>query len=272
MKAGSLFSGIGGFELGLKQAGIQTAFSVEKDEMCRAVLKKRFPDTPTYDDVDTLNTIDLQPVDILVGGDPCQENSNARQHGKCVHPSKAESFLRIINAISPQWVIRENPSITRHDAKYTSQEFAWQLVRMQYVSIVIEISSACFTGQSRKRAFVIASTQYTAFRRLVSHLEKHRGDYPPYNGARPQVACLTTHPRRMESRDNYILENDGRIRILGVRERLCLQGFPSNWFDGFDFSMTRAAKMTGNAVSVPVVKWLAEAIVNSIKGHPTNDH
>ena len=78
---GSLFAGIGGFDIGFENAGFTTAWQVEINPVCRAVLADRFPHARQFDDVRTVGTHNLSPVDVLVGGFPCQDLSTmgARQ-------------------------------------------------------------------------------------------------------------------------------------------------------------------------------------------------
>lgn len=77
----SLFSGIGGLELGLEQAGMNTVGQVEINPWCRTVLEKHWPTIPRHDDVQTAITwweSEQRPdVDLICGGFPCQDISNA---------------------------------------------------------------------------------------------------------------------------------------------------------------------------------------------------
>ena len=61
---GSFCSGIDGFGLGLRQAGIETIFCVEKDAMCQSVLKRHYPDTPLFDDIATCGRHNLPRADM----------------------------------------------------------------------------------------------------------------------------------------------------------------------------------------------------------------
>lgn len=80
MRHGSLFSGIGGFDLGFERAGMTTVFQVEVDDGCNAVLRERFPDVPRWRDVREVQGGDadgslwcadcLPAVDVLTGGFP----------------------------------------------------------------------------------------------------------------------------------------------------------------------------------------------------------
>jgi DNA (cytosine-5)-methyltransferase 1 len=111
MTIGSLFSGIGGLELGLEWAGLgPVAYQVENNTFCRSVLAKHWPEVPKYDDVSTLDPAVLPPVDILCGGFPCQDVSSA---GKGAGLAGARSGLwyeyrRIVEGARPPWVVVEN--------------------------------------------------------------------------------------------------------------------------------------------------------------------
>ena len=82
-----LFSGIGGFSLGLERAGFKTVAFCEIDPKCRLVLKKHWPDVPIYEDIKELTYERLQrdgigTIDLLCGGFPCQPFSVAgKQRG-----------------------------------------------------------------------------------------------------------------------------------------------------------------------------------------------
>lgn len=78
IRVGSLFSGIGGIELGLERAGgFKPLWFVEREPYAQAVLKKHWPNTPIYDDVTTVDFASLPKIDVLTGGFPCQDISNA---------------------------------------------------------------------------------------------------------------------------------------------------------------------------------------------------
>jgi DNA (cytosine-5)-methyltransferase 1 len=105
-----LFSGIGGFSLGLQRAGMKTIGFCEIDKYCQKVLKKNFPDIPIYDDVCKLTGSDInEPVDLICGGFPCQPFSVAgKRLGAADDRHLWPEYLRLIQELRPTWVIGEN--------------------------------------------------------------------------------------------------------------------------------------------------------------------
>ena len=74
---GSLFAGVGGFDLGFEQAGYDCRFQVEWDKNCQQTLAYHWPDVPRWGDVSEVNGADLPPVDVITYGFPCQDLSVA---------------------------------------------------------------------------------------------------------------------------------------------------------------------------------------------------
>jgi len=119
MRVLDLFSGIGGFSLGLEVAGFQTVAFCEADEACRRVLAKNWPGVPIHDDVQNLSaqhlTADGISVDAICGGFPCQNISLAgRMEG--IDGAKSglwQHYLRLIGELRPAWVIIENSPVLR---------------------------------------------------------------------------------------------------------------------------------------------------------------
>jgi DNA (cytosine-5)-methyltransferase 1 len=110
LTCGSLFAGIGGFDLGFERAGIKTVWQVEIDPFCRQVLQIRFPDARRFSDVRDVGRSELAPVDIISGGFPCQDISHAgRRIGIGGERSGLWSeFARIISELRPRYALVEN--------------------------------------------------------------------------------------------------------------------------------------------------------------------
>jgi DNA (cytosine-5)-methyltransferase 1 len=108
-----LFSGIGGFSLGLERTGgFETVAFCEIDPFCRRVLAKHWPDVPCFEDVTKLRGEDVGPVDVICGGFPCQDISIAgRREGiEGVRSGLWAEFARLIGEVRPAHVIVENVS------------------------------------------------------------------------------------------------------------------------------------------------------------------
>ena len=107
---GSLFAGIGGFDLGLKRAGMQCRWQVEIDPYAQAVLRKHWPNVIRWEDVRTFPPQGDWHVDVICGGFPCQDISVA---GKGAGLAGSRSglwyeFARIIGELRPRYVVVEN--------------------------------------------------------------------------------------------------------------------------------------------------------------------
>ena len=110
MKYGSLFAGIGGMDLGLDRAGMTCAWQVEIDPYCRRVLAKHWPDVPKFEDVKECGSHNLEPVDLIAGGFPCQDISYAGK-GAGIEGSRSglwSEFHRIICELQPRYALVEN--------------------------------------------------------------------------------------------------------------------------------------------------------------------
>ena len=132
MKHLDLFSGIGGFALGLQRTGgFKTVAFCDFDPKTHLVLKKNFPGVPIFNDVKTLKGEDVGTVDIVTGGFPCQDLSVA---GKGAGLAGERSGLwyemhRIIKETKPKWVIAENVSALRSKGL---DEVLWSLAQIGY--------------------------------------------------------------------------------------------------------------------------------------------
>ncbi len=110
MKVGSLFAGIGGFDLGFERAGFKTAWQVEQDDKAVMVLSRRFPHAEIRDDVQTVGKHNLAPVDVICGGFPCQDVSVAgkREGLGGMRTGLFWEVVRIARELQPRWMVLEN--------------------------------------------------------------------------------------------------------------------------------------------------------------------
>lgn len=107
---GSLFSGIGGFDLAAQWMGWTNVFQCEKDDWCRKVLAKNFPQTERFADIKEFDATKYNgAIDIISGGFPCQPFSVAGQRkGKKDDRYLWEEMLRVIGEVEPTYVVGEN--------------------------------------------------------------------------------------------------------------------------------------------------------------------
>jgi DNA (cytosine-5)-methyltransferase 1 len=173
MKVLSLFSGIGGFDLGFQRAGMDIAGMCEIDKHAQKVLRKRFPDAELYDDVKKIGASNYAKgtINLISGGFPCQDVSVA---GKRAGLDGKRSglwfeFARIIDEIAPKWVVIENVPGLFSSAR--GEDFAtiiqwlansgygvgWRVFDSQYFGL----------AQRRKRVFIVASFGTTGFAKVL---------------------------------------------------------------------------------------------------------
>jgi DNA (cytosine-5)-methyltransferase 1 len=111
-----LFSGIGGFSLGLERTGgFRTVAFCEIEPYCRAVLRKHWPEVPCHGDIRSLRGADVGPVDVICGGFPCQDISTAGKGAGLAGERSGlwSEYRRLIEECRPSWVIVENVSVLR---------------------------------------------------------------------------------------------------------------------------------------------------------------
>jgi DNA (cytosine-5)-methyltransferase 1 len=116
LRVGSLFSGIGGFDLGFARAGMRTVWVVEQDPYCQFVLAERFPAATRYSDVRAVYSSYVEQVDVLCGGFPCQDISIAGNatRGQGINAGKSSiwsEFRRLIGEFRPLYVVIENSAL-----------------------------------------------------------------------------------------------------------------------------------------------------------------
>jgi len=162
LTVGSLFSGIGGFDLGLERAGMDIRWQVERDPWCQKILAKHWPDVPRYGDVTTLTGDELEPVDLICGGFPCQPVSLAgQQKGTDDDRWLWPEFQRLVGLLGPRYVLVENvPGLFTANDGHAFGEVIGDLADLGYDCEWTMLSAADVGAPHlRKRVWIVADAE-----------------------------------------------------------------------------------------------------------------
>ena len=206
MRTLSLFSGIGGFDLGFERAGMTVVGVCEIDKHAQKILQRHFPDATLHDDVRKVHYA-RESVDLVCGGFPCQDLSVAgKRRGLDGERSGLWfEFARIIDEVQPQWVVIENvPGLFSSDG---GRDFAviiqWLAKRGYGVGWRVLDSQGFGLAQRRKRVFIVASFGTPRGCTLLLEPESVRWDTTTRRGerqghTRAVAKCLTAHGQRID--------------------------------------------------------------------------
>ncbi len=157
-----LFSGIGGFSLGLERAGMRIVAHCEIDAFCRRVLKKHWPHVPCYEDIHEVSAARLRAdgisIDGICGGFPCQGVSEAGLRTGLQDPRSGlwREYARIIGEVRPRFVVVENVSELLRDG-YGMGEVLGDLAKIGYDAEWHSIPAlALGADHIRERIWIIA--------------------------------------------------------------------------------------------------------------------
>lgn len=196
---GSLFAGIGGFDLGFERAGFKTTWACEIDQKAQSVLRLRFPDARLHDDVCQIGAHNLEPVDVVTFGSPCQDLSVA---GKRAGLAGERSGLfheatRIIRELrerhgKPDLVIWENvpgafssnqgrdfAAVLQALADIGATDLAWRVVDSRFFGV----------AQRRRRVFLVADFGGERAEQVLALAQGVRGYSPQGRKAREGTAA-----------------------------------------------------------------------------------
>lgn len=158
MRYVSLFSGAGGFDLGLDAAGLTCVAQVEIDRTARAVLARRWPDVPKHKDVRAVGRHNLPACDVVVGGFPCQDLSVAGKRAGLQAGERSGlwwEMLRVVRELRPGVVVWENvPGLLTSDGGRDHWRVCSSLAECGYFG-AWRVLDAQFFGvpQRRRRVF-----------------------------------------------------------------------------------------------------------------------
>ncbi len=319
LKMASLFAGIGGIDLGFKNAGFKPIWANEIDKYCAVTFNLNHKDIKlVVDDICNIKGKDIPKVDVLSAGFPCQPFSIAG-YRKGFEDDRGNMFFQIMRLVKemaennnkPRILFLENvKNLKTHDNGNTFKVIKETLEHYGYF-VESKVLNTCEYGdlpQNRERIFIIGflnENDYNNFKwprkiQLKNTIDKivdwekevpkkylYEQDKKCYKLLSDNIKEHNTvyQYRRVYVRENknglcptltanmgmgghnvpLIYTNYNKIRKLLPIECLMLQGFPENFIVPKELADSRIYKQAGNAVSVNVIKRVAEKILDAIK-------
>lgn len=283
----SLFSGIGGFEQGFHQEGFETVLTCEIEQNAQAVLKHRFPNVALESDVSLLP--DLPKSTVIAAGFPCQNLSlvgnNTGLHGE--HTKIVFDLFRLLaNGPSPEWLVLENVPFMLWQKKGEAIAFVTNtLTELGYKWAYRVIDVRAFgLPQRRRRVIIIASKTHDP--REVIFADEHLEPKWLYDDGKVPCGFSWTEGRLglgwapncvptikggssvgVPSPPAIWFRESGNICTPAIEDTERLQGFKAGWTKVPSDLKARGNhrwKLVGNAVPVPLAKWIAGRIKNPL--------
>ena len=273
MKYGSVCSGIEAATQAWHPLGWTPSFFSEIDPFPRAVLQHHYPDVPLHGDFTTIESGDYEPIDLLVGGTPCQDLSigyaaGAGKAGKGMdgeRSSLAYGFCDIAAELSPRWVVWENVGNTISSGHSSSfLRFLTALGKHGYFCAWRVIDAKWFGAkdQPRKRLFVVGHSDP----RCAAAVLLEQEGFGRNCEEKPPAAPVLTAKGGMafDDRTPCILDKNGP-RIATPTEWERAMGFPDGFTDipwrGKDYAPDgRRYKALGNSMEVNVMRYIGDRI------------
>lgn len=280
---GSLFSGIGGFDLAFENAGMQCLWQCEKDKAASAVLARHWPTVERFDDVCQITGGNARAVDVICGGFPCQDLSVAgRRKGLAGERSGLWfEFLRILTEIRPGWVVIENVpgllssnggrdfAIVLRGLAECGYLSAWRILDAQYFGV----------AQRRRRVFVVASLGNGRAAEVLFEREGVRWNPPTRKEAGQVVAALsssgagTSRPSGTPNEYEYLTTGTFKVRsgkpgggkgYLGAEEQAMTISSSPDQYVAHALTSRHDSSEDGTGRGVPLV---AASVAHSLGCH-----
>lgn len=228
MKHGSLFSGIGGFDLAAEWMGWDNVFHCENVKSKREFLKQRFKYSISYEDVTTTNfNIHKGSVDVLSGGFPCQDASKAKQHGKSQQGLQGErtglfySMVRSIDETRPKYVVAENvTNILKTNGGKDFREILTRLAGMGYdAEWRVCYASEVGAPHKRSRLYLVAYSNSIGKQSATSFFSNVQAEVTPFTWGAIGTTVQIVRGGAWQSEPPVLCVGDGVSSKL-VREHL----------------------------------------------------
>lgn len=281
MRVAGLFAGIGGFELGMSQAGCRNILLCEIDEDARTILRHRFGSVKIVDDVEKIEELPLE-TDVVCAGFPCQNLSMAGDK-KGINGTKSkivDELVRLLRNRPVPWVVIENVYFMLYlDGGEGMRHLLDQLEKLKYRWAYRVVDSRSFgLAQRRRRLYIVASLKDDPRDVLLADdagkidwpkpsLTKPIGFYWTEGNSGHGLTGDAIPPLKTGSGLNIpsppaVLLPDGRIVTPPIEATERLQGFPDKWTSVLrkKHLKRRRWRLVGNAVSVPIATWIGERL------------
>lgn len=282
MKVAGLFAGIGGLERGLASAGHETSLLCEIWEPARTVLAARMPGVPCEHDVCELKALPGE-VDLLVGGFPCQDLSQAglTQGIDGKRSGLVSEVFRLLDQRRVPWVVLENVSfMLQLDKGRAMRTLIEAFEERGYRWAYRVVNSLSFLPQRRERVLFVATTTELDPASIVlvdeatpqlatTDLDARAHGFYWTEGIRglgwapDAIPTLKNGSTVGIASPPAILLPSGNVITPDIRDAERFQGFPEDWTkeaEGVGRSSLRWS-LVGNAVSVPVAQWLGSRLL-----------
>ncbi len=289
-----VFAGIGGLEEGFRRAGYASGMLCELDPLARAVLKRHFPDADITTDITTLK--ELPRSDIVTAGFPCQDLSQVGRRKGISGPNSGliEYLFGLLRRSTqhPRWLVIENvPFMLNLDRGRAIRTITAALEELGYSWAYRTIDARAFGLPQRRRRVVLLASKTCDPRPVLLGVDAG----PPDPAKRGSHACgfywtegntglgwaVDSVPPLKGGSALHIPSPPAiwfpRRRFIGVpaiEDAERLQGFAAGWThvgESDRHGERQRWRMVGNAVSVPMAKWIAERLSASVVEFKAND-
>lgn len=257
LTVGSLFSGIGGIDLGLEWAGMRVIWQAENDPYCCKVLAQQWPSVPNHGDVPLIDWSNLERPDLIAGGYPCQPFSHAGRRGGADDPRHVWPYMaEALRCLRPTWALLEN--VPGHRSKGFGDVLA-DLASLGYDAQWESVPAAAFGAPHlRWRLFVVAYTDPLRWRERSGQQGPGRRTQST-NGSAAMADTNGTGSQggrpRQSSRDTITQ----RRRSRTGRPDWSVEPSVGRMVDGLPYRVDRL-KGLGNACVPQVVEWIGHQI------------